>query len=202
MIITKLEGLDKGKVKVYIDWEYHFLLYNKDIKVNKLVENEIITEAVYDDILKNTVLRRGKQKAISILKFMDRSEQELKLKLKQADYTDSVISMILDYIKSYHYIDDTRYAQIYIRTKKESKSLRQIQMELMNKGIQKSIIEEAFTDEYETEDSAIMKAISKKCKDLSSLSKEDKIKLAASLYRKGFRSESIKKHLNDFEDNY
>jgi hypothetical protein len=36
MLITKLEKLDQGKVKVYINEEYHFLFYQKDIKVHHL----------------------------------------------------------------------------------------------------------------------------------------------------------------------
>ncbi len=197
MIITKIEELDKGKVKIYIDNEFHFCLYHKDLKIYQLRENEEITDAVYQDIYKDTVLRRAKQKAFAILKFMDRTEQELIIKLKQADYSAGIITDVLTYINSYHYIDDARYAVNYIRSKKDSKSKRQIYAELIQKGIDKGNIEQAFSEEYENEEYAIQKAIGKKAKSLDDMTAEEKTKLIASLYRKGFQLDLIKKCIND-----
>lgn len=197
MVITKLEELGKAKVKVYIDGEYHFLLYQKDIRIHGLKENESISNAVYEDIIVNTVIRRAKQKALYILKTMDRTEQELTAKLKQAYYTEEVISKVIEFMKSYHYIDDARYATNYVYHKKNSKSKRQIQIELTQKGIDKELIEEAFSQEYEDEEAAIQKAIHKKCKDLNHMTKEEKLKLSMFLYRKGFQMDLIKKHVNE-----
>ncbi len=196
MVITKLEEIGKAKVKVYIDEEYHFLLYQKDIKIHGLKENESISNAVYEDIIVNTVIRRAKQKAFAILKTMDRTEQELSTKLKQSNYTDEVILKVIEYMKSYHYIDDARYASNYVYHKKNSKSKRQIQIEMTQKGIEKEYMEEAFSQEYEDEETAIQKAINKKCKGLDNMTKEEKLKLSMFLYRKGFQMDLIKKYVN------
>lgn len=195
MVITHLEELDKGKFKVYIDHEYHFCLYKKDINLYQLTEDMEMTDGIYTDIY-NMVLKRAKQKAMAILKHMDRTESELEFKLKQAGYSESIISDTMAYIKSFHYIDDSRYALNYIHFKKDTKSKRKIIAELSQKGIDSSLIEEAFIEEYESEDLAIQKAISKKTKDVSTLSEEEKAKLAASLYRKGFQLDFIKKYIN------
>jgi regulatory protein len=197
MIITKLEEYEKGKTKVYIDEEYRFILYNKDLKCNHIEEQGSISEAVYEDIRINTVLRRAKQKAMAILKFMDRTEQELINKLKMADYTEDIISEVINYIKSYHYIDDMRYAINYIHSKKNNKSKRQIYSELVQKGIDKMYLEQAFNLEYEDEDIAIKRALAKKNTDICNLTENEKLKLAASLYRKGFQADLIKKYLNN-----
>ncbi len=195
MIVTKLEELTKGKVKVYIDGEYHFLLYRKDINTYKLQENEMIQEKVYEEIIQDTVLRRAKQKAMAILKYMDRTEQELRQKLKQAEYTESITESAIEYVKMFHYLDDKRFAANYIRYKKDTKSKRQLQTELMQKGIRKEFIEQAFEEEYDDEDLAIQKAIAKKTMDIDSLSQEEKMKLASSLYRKGFKMDKIQKYI-------
>ncbi|GAA4653376.1 hypothetical protein GCM10023142_05140 [Anaerocolumna aminovalerica] len=194
MIVTKLEELEKAKVKVYIDGEFHFLLYRKDIKIYKLQENEQISDKVYEEIIENTVLRRAKQKAMAILKYMDRSEQELRQKLKQADYTETIIEAAIEYVKKFHYLDDERYAMNYIRFKKNTKSKRQLQTELSQKGIRKEYIDLAFQEEYDDEELAIQKAVSKKTSDVDSLSQEEKMKLASSLYRKGFKMDLIQKY--------
>ncbi|MDU6264784.1 MAG: regulatory protein RecX [Anaerocolumna aminovalerica] len=194
MIVTKLEELEKAKVKVYIDGEFHFLLYRKDIKIYKLQENEQISDKVYEEIIENTVLRRAKQKAMAILKYMDRSEQELRQKLKQSDYTETIIEAAIEYVKKFHYLDDERYAMNYIRFKKNTKSKRQLQTELSQKGIRKEYIDLAFQEEYDDEELAIQKAVSKKTSDVDSLSQEEKMKLASSLYRKGFKMDLIQKY--------
>ncbi len=194
MIVTKLEVLEKGKVKVYIDGEFHFLLYRKDIKIYKLQENEQISEKVYEEIIEDTVLRRAKQKAMAILKYMDRTQQELRQKLKQADYSETIIEAAIEYVKKFHYLDDERYAMNYIRFKKNTKSKRQLQTELLQKGIRKEYIELAFQEEYDDEELAIQKAVAKKTPDIDSLSQEEKTKLASSLYRKGFKMDLIQKY--------
>lgn len=197
MYINKLET-QNSKTKVYIDEEYHFTLYPQDIKLYKIEEDMELSEEEYEKIIKDTVLRRGKQKALALLKYMDRSEYELSLKLKQAGYTSILIDCIIEYVKSYHYIDDARYTSQYIKYKKESKSKKQIKMELMQKGISNDIIALVMEEEYEdeeVEDTALLKAISKKTSDPSTLNEEQKLKLRAYLYRKGFSIDAIKKHI-------
>lgn len=201
MLVTKLEELNKGKVKIYIEGEYHFLLYKKDVNTYKLRENKIISDEVYQDIKINTVFRRAKQKALAILKYMDRTEQELYWKLRQAEYTDEIINATIEYVKAYHYIDDERYVLNYIECKKLSKSKRQIEMELARKGISKDNISHAFIEQYVGEEEAIKKAISKKTKNSENLSYEEKLKLVNYLYRKGFKMDLINKSIN-FEETY
>ncbi len=139
-------------------------------------------------------MRRAKQKAMAILKYMDRSEQELRQKLKQSDYTETIIEAAIEYVKKFHYLDDERYAMNYIRFKKNTKSKRQLQTELSQKGIRKEYIDLAFQEEYDDEELAIQKAVSKKTSDVDSLSQEEKMKLASSLYRKGFKMDLIQKY--------
>lgn len=194
MVVTNIEKSVKGKFKIYIDKEYHFWLYEIELSLYHLEENTEIGSEVYKELY-NTVLKRAKKKAMDLLKFMDRTERELIIKLKQQDYNESIISDVMAYIKSFHYIDDERYAQNYISLKKDTKSKRQIYAELAQKGIDEKLIEQVLNEEYASEDYAIQKAIRKKVNDVNALSKEEKEKLAASLYRKGFETELIKKYL-------
>lgn len=199
MIITTVEEIDKSKFKIYIDWEYHFILYKQDIKRYNISEGIELSDMEYRTVLEETVLRRGKQKALALLKYMDRTEAELILKLKQGGYTDSIVDEIIYYVKSYHYVDDFRYASTYIRYKKENKSKLQLKMELKQKGISSEIIKEVIEKEYsedEDENLAILKAIGKKTKDINNLDIEEKAKLTRYLYRKGFNVELIKKYVN------
>ena len=201
MIVTCLELLDKSKVKIYINEEYAFLLYQKDIQRFQIEEGMEITEELYHDIIENTIYRRAKQKAIAILKYMDRTEEELRNKLKGASYPNEIIDRTIQYVKEYDYLNDERFASFYVRNKMKTKSKLQIRLALLQKGIRKEIIDNIFTKEYEDkeqenpEDIAIKKHISKKTRGNSVLTQEEKQKLMTSLYRKGFDIERIKKHL-------
>ena len=199
MIVTKIEPVDKTKYKIYIDEEYQFILYQKDIYIYDLKEGNEISDIDYQTILVDTVIRRGKQKALALLKYMDRTEAELVSKLKQSGYAMPIIELIIKYVKSYRYIDDLRYAINYVKSRKESKSKTVLLMELKQKGVPKEYIDQAFYEEYNEgldEEIAILKHISKKVKDLNNITEEEKVKVSSYLYRKGFSYDTIKRHLN------
>lgn len=194
MIVTGLEQYGKNKVKVYLEEEYYFMLYNREIyryglKVDKEVSDLIVKE------LNDHMVKRAKQKVMALLKSMNRTEAELRAKLALSGYREAAIDEAIEYVKNYHYIDDSRYAANYVRLKKQNKSRRQIIGELKQKGISDEEIEEALGTEYDNEEEAIKREILKKAKDIDSLSREEKQKLAAKLYRKGYGMDLIKSHV-------
>jgi len=202
MVITQLEELEKAKIRVYIDYNYAFLLYRKDIEVYSLQEGDDISEKVFEQIIEETVYRRSKQKALAILKFKDRTEQELRGKLSDTGYPEEVINRTIAYVTEYGYLNDTRYVTAFIRDRKNIKSKMVIKTQLLQKGAQKELIERILKEEYTFSESevdpelqAIKKAVSKKTKNLDLLNIEEKQKLMASLYRKGFSFDNIKQTL-------
>lgn len=202
MVVTQLEDLEKSKVRVYIDDEYAFLLYRKDIEEFGLKEGNEIIYDVYEKILTDTVYRRAKQKALAILKFMDRTELELRRKLSDAEYPEKIIDRTISYVIEYGYLNDERYALAYIRARMNTKSKLVIRTELLQKGISKDLTERILEEEYEQDEigedaemTALRKAIAKKTKSVEDLNMEDKRKLMAALYRKGFDIGKIKQVL-------
>lgn len=203
MIITKLEVVGKQKINVYIDEEFAFWLYRKEVALHGLKELDIITPTKLEDIIENTVFYRCKLKALQLLQHMDRTEKELKDRLIKEAYPFDIVDRTMEYVRSFHYIDDVRYAVSYIRLKRTTKSKRQISMWLNGKGIYEETIQQAYAELNESEEgmedfedpeiAAIRRIVSKKCRDLSTLTKEEKLKISASLYRKGFSSENIRK---------
>ncbi|NLL00421.1 MAG: regulatory protein RecX [Clostridiales bacterium] len=209
MTITDIVEINIGPSKkktayrIYIDYEYAFLLYRQDIKGYQLELNKEISLELIDRIIEETVYRRAKQKAMAILKRMDKTEKELYDKLRQAYYTDIIIERTIEYLKGYKYIDDKRYSSNYIRMRKNTMSKLSIRTKLLQKGINKEVLEEIIAIEYDMDSNetdpeilAIEKAIQKKYKDITVLSFEERQKLIASLYRKGFDLDKIHKCLN------
>ena len=202
MIITRMEELDRYKVNIYLDGEYSFFLSPKDIHQLNLSEGDELPSAFYDSVLEKIVLPKAKLKALSILKFMNRTETELRKKLSDAGYTQDIVDKAIQYVASYGYLDDERLAEAYVRTRKNAKSKLAIKMELLQKGVDSKVIDLAFSEEYNTEGEedpelvAIKKAVAKKTKEPDEMDYESKQKLIASLYRKGFDISKIKQVLN------
>ena len=127
-----------------------------------------------------------------------------------------MIEQTMDYVKSFHYVDDKRMAESYIRCRIKEKSKKEIEQKLMAKGVAKEIVREAFEvveaeyEEYENdgecpEIEAIRKFLRKKGYysleeqeeglEYKEFAYEEKQKLAAALLRKGFQMNYIKKVL-------
>ncbi len=200
MVVTQLEELEKSKFKVYIDYNYAFLLYRKDIEHYEVKEGCEIADYVYDKIIEDTVFRRAKQKALAVLKFKDRTEHELRGKLSDTGYPSEVIERTISYVKEYGYLSDERYIGAFVRDRMKVKSRRVIKTLLLQKGADKELVAQIMQEEYEQYDEeediemqAIIKAVSKKTKNKDELTVQDKQKMIASLYRKGFELDKIKK---------
>lgn len=195
MIVTKLEKVDKKKTKVFLDEEYAFILYPQDLRLYKIEEDMEVSEELYCRIMAETIIRRAKQKAMALLKRSDRTEKELYIKLKQNEYPEEAIEEAISYVTKYGYIDDERYLENYVFYKKGSKSMRIMELELQQKGLSKEQIRKQLEREEFNDEEAIQKAIRKKVGTQTELSYEETQKVAAYLYRKGFREDDIRKYL-------
>lgn len=195
MIITSLERGRGQKVYVNLEDGSRFLLYSGDIRRYHLAEGEELSEELLEQIMEETIYRRARQKALAVLKRADQSESELRRKLKQSEYPEEIIERTIAYVYSYHYLDDERYAGNYIRYKSSVKSQRQLVNELRQKGIKKEDIETALNEQPLDDTEAIRCAIRKKTKEPEALGYEERQKIAAYLYRKGFREEDIRREL-------
>lgn len=195
MIVSSLEHGRGQKVYVHLEDGSRFLLYPGDIRRYRLKEGEDLSEELLERIMEETIYRRARQKALAVLKRADQSESGLRRKLLQAEYPPEIVERTIEYVYSYHYLDDERYAGNYIRYKSGAKSQRQIINELRCKGVKKEDILSALEENPSDDTEAIRRAVQKKTKDVESLDYAEKQKIAAYLYRKGFREEDIRREL-------
>ena len=47
------------------------------------------------------MIKQAKQKALSLLNYMDRTESQLRQKLKEKSFSDEAIEQAIDYVKSF-----------------------------------------------------------------------------------------------------
>ncbi|HIT90291.1 MAG TPA: RecX family transcriptional regulator [Candidatus Merdenecus merdavium] len=205
-MITGIEPITNSKSKVFIDEQLAFALYKGELSRYHLKVGEPIKEDVYDELMGKILVKRAKIRAMNLLKSMDRTEQEIRRKLKQNFYPEVIIDIAVEYVRSYHYIDDERYIRRYIDWKKDSKSKRQIEMDLMKKGIKKEMISIVY-DEVGEQDELILirKLLDKKGYVSEEATGKEKQKIYRFLMQKGFKSSDIQqvmKNSNDFNDEF
>ena len=95
---------------------------------------------------------RAKKRVLHLLERSQKSEKQLRDKLKEGGYEQDVIDEAIDYAKSYHYIDDERFARDFVRLSCHNKSRIRLKQDLSQKGIDKDLIDIAIEEEYEDED--------------------------------------------------
>lgn len=145
------------------------------------------------------LLIKGKKRALRLLERKDYSRKELINRLLKDGYEENMVEQIIAYVDSYHYLDDARVAENYIRGRKSYKSKRELQYLLKQKGIEEEDISSAMEENYTDETEAIQRYLRKfrlEEETLDEMSYEEKQKIASKLYRKGFAQEVIRKQLH------
>ena len=122
-------------------------------------------------------------------------------KLTRNEYPADIVEAAISYVKSFGYINDYEYARSFIESRKERKSRREIYMQLVGKGVSRELIDEAFEESYEREDSteAIRRLLEKKHYDRENTTPEEKKKIMAYLVRKGFGYDDIRRTMQIYE---
>lgn len=138
-------------------------------------------------------LKKAKLKALKLLERMDRTEAQLREKLKAAEFDPEIIEQAIVYVKSFGYIDDERYVRNYIEYRQDRKSRRQLEQELQfRKGVTPELIQKVY-DELEPYDERllIMSQLEKKKYSAKAADWNGRQKIVASLMRKGFQMGDI-----------
>ena len=205
-VVTQIVELDKKRRKVYIDQEFAFVLYKGEIEQYKLKEEKVIDDNSYNMIKNELLSKRAKKRCLNLLQKRPYTESKLREKLAEGYYTGDIIDEAIEYVKSFHYIDDYEYACQYIFYHKESETRKKMEEKLVNKGITREILEQAFNDSYEEEEQQEIELeqardlLNKKKYDADSMDWKEKQKVYAFLARKGITSSIIRKAMSLQED--
>ena len=205
MTVTKIEPLTKIKSKVYLDGSFAFVLYKGELSRFGIAAGEEIPEETVETIRRDVVFKRAKLRAMHLLEDMDRTEAGLREKLRQGLYPEDAAEEAVRYVKSFGYLDDTRYAENFVRSRKDSKSRREIQALLLRKGISADKIEAAFeacySEDEDGEEEAVRKILKKKRFSPEECDKSEMQKIYAYLARKGFRYDTVRQVIQNYNEN-
>ena len=132
-------------------------------------ETEIQEMKFFSDI------ERAKSRAINYISGKLKTKYEVRLKLKEKDFTEDIIDEVIDILEKEEYLNDRLYCEVFIEDKKQLNGYgkNKIKSLLIQKGVSKSVFED-FLDEFEYEeefDNALKMGIKK----LNLLSNEEDV---------------------------
>lgn len=92
-----------------------------------------------EDCKKN--LEKGKEYALYLLGYRDRSKNEIVKKLKEKNYDEEVIGEVICYLKEKNLLDDQKFAKEWANYSiKKGFSRKRVEQELRKKGVEEEII--------------------------------------------------------------
>lgn len=201
MIVTGLEAVGKNRSCVYLDEELAFVLYKGELSRYGIKEGAELSEDIYREILDTVLTKRAKLRCMNLLKSMDRTEFQLRQKLRQGDYPEEVAERAIAYVKKFGYVNDRAYALRYIESRQGRDARRQIACDLRQKGISQDIIQEAFEEaEPQDEEALIRRLAEKKHIDPRTADRKERQRLYGFLMRKGFSADAIGRALRENVD--
>lgn len=206
MRITKLQKQKKeNRYSIFIDEEFAFGIYKDTVLKFGLRTKDVLSEEKITEIKNYDEYYAGKKIALNFLSYRQRSEKEVRDKLKIKKISDDNIDNVINTLKELKYINDEQFAKLFLESKliRKPQGKRLIQMKLAMKGINKEIIESVLNDLYD-EDTEL-----EKCKELlskyirkvkSTNEAEVKRKCYQYLLSRGFENELVKTTIMSYFD--
>lgn len=190
--ITKLERQkNKDKLNLFIDGEFYCGILREIAIINNFFVGKKLEKSELDAVILEGQSKQAFSKAADYLSVRPHTRQELKLKLLKKEFPVVAIQKALDKLQEYGYLDDEKFAQMFIeQNPKLSKKM------IINKLAAKGIFAET-AQKYLQDvplDQELQAACSLTEKYLKNKNINDcKEKLYAYLCRKGFDFDTVKK---------
>lgn len=196
MQVRTIKEISGKRVNIVMEDGFSFVLYKGEVRIYGIEEGKDISENNFDTIINSVLPKRATVRAMNLLKVRPYTVKGLTDKLIEGGYPDNAVKAALDYVFSYHYLDDEQYARDYVDTYKDRKNKAKLRQDLMTKGVSSDIIDMVFEEELEDNDLEIQQIqnfMRKKSFDSDNASYEEKMKFMASLCRKGYSPELVRR---------
>ena len=206
-IITKIEEQkNKKRVNVFVD-DAFFCGLNKEtavvfrLKVDKEIDESVLKAAIFESEVKSAF-----EKGLDYIASRMHSKKELFEKLLKKGFEKEVIEKAIEKMQEYHYVDDFLFAKQFIEQNKKL-SKKMIENKLKQKGVLSEIINDLQSNCDEQQEIELCIGYVQKYVKSKDMQKDGaKQKLYASLARKGFSFDVIKKACSaanclNYEDN-
>ena len=88
--------------------------------------------------------REARNKGLYYLQFSGKTENEMRKKLAEQEFSPASVEDAVLFLKHYRYLDDEDYARRYVEKNGNKKSIRQMKFDLRQKGVSDDLVEMVF----------------------------------------------------------
>lgn len=193
VVVESVEQLSRGKRRLHLDNGEVWVLYSGELRTYALSEGTELTQTQYEKIRCDVIGKRAKKRAMHLLEKMDRTEQQLRKKLLESEYPEDLAEEAIAYVKRFHYVDDARYADCYIRLRGASKSRGKLMAELQGKGVDRELANRVLSEHEDERDEPqmICELMRKRGYDPQNATLQDQQRMYGYLMRRGFQCEDV-----------
>jgi len=137
-----------------LDDEYAFGLDQEIVLQFGLKKGDVLTEQQIEEISINEERKRAKDRALKFLSYRDRSEKEIRTKLKDVGYDENIIEWVIGELQRLKFLDDERFAQSFAQTQMITRPAGEylLKRELKQKGVTEELIEQTIEKTYQEKD--------------------------------------------------
>jgi len=186
MIITRIEKKDNVNVIIYFDNDEKIYLAYEVMLKNGLRKGVEISESHLHLLIKENQKFFIKRKSYDFLGKRIHSAYELRTKLLRKKYDSGLINDTIDDLRKGKYLDDTKFAEVFIEEKLRLKSWgkTKLKSELVKRGISADIISAVLLEKFPNEVDEFELAFRLAEKKYNSLKSRnlEKVKLVKKIY--------------------
>ncbi len=197
-LITDLKtGKRKDKVQLFLEGEYRCTLTKVSVLTYRLKIGEELSEVRLEEILRESETQQAFDRALSLLEKYLKTEKQMKEYLLSKGFAEEAVVPAIAKLKRYGYLDDVDYASCFTENALHSKGKFRIRMELLQKGVDRTTVDEVLESTQEDAETAVKlaeKYLKNKPKD-----RPTKAKLYRHLSARGFSAETVSSVLRRFD---
>jgi regulatory protein len=196
-----------SRFNLFVDEQFFLGVSATGVAKYNLYKGKDIDQSTLDEIVIQEIYQRFLDRTVEYLSRTVKTERDVRRYLRQLNFKkkgkwfdenivldwDSLYERVIEQLRKYKYIDDQRFAQLFLESRAKSKprSTSFIVSELVSKGVDRKIAQEIVGSSEVSNEDLIVKVYSKKFKqqplDLMDRKKVDFLR------RKGFNWDEISK---------
>jgi len=142
----KVQKKNPERINIYLDGEFAFGL-SRIIAAWLFIGQELDQQKI-DQLMADDEIEVAYQRALRFLSYRPRSSFEIEKKLKDLEFSETVIEKVIKRLQEKKYLDDFKFAEMWVENRNEfrPRSYRVLSWELRQKKISEDIIRQVLDD--------------------------------------------------------
>lgn len=207
MKITRIEPQKSHaeRVNVHVDGAFRFALAQELAYRETLRVGDELTEARIVELEREDQLWKARESALNLLSFRPRTARELRRRLLQKEFPESVTDACVEELTGKGLVDDASFAESFVRDRVRFKprGSRRLAQELRAKGVDAETAQEAIGEVMEREETSDVELAREVVAKWPRRAGEDpqgaRRRLYGFLARRGFASDAIREVMEEIE---